>query len=451
MEYKEIFSILDYVPTSNLTMKFKATRKKMPVILQITPIHCEEETDLSDLSLCSGAFTEDEISTVSITFNLPDVLQSSYIEKLGESVLYRSRDCDFVTEKNTERCGSCENYLKRLRCQKDEESENYSKHETFLLKEEADDLEQYQFDNDYHDDDVGEESLGKEDEKLPKLKDDEDREIKTIISFSRVKKNMESISIRKKKRKPIIVPRKECLFCPGKFTQHKMIAHLKSDHADQVNNSLFKQMIEAISVIICQDCGKTFHSPSAHTFHQRTEHNAVFDFPCDKCEKTFKCKKNLTRHTELKHNVNYKDSVCPECGKTFANELKLSNHMKNGHGEKSKCAECGKIYPSKAILNAHVKKVHMNIGQKHQCLKCGKVYTKHGDLKSHMIVVHEGVKPYVCEVCGFKSTSMFNLNVHRKSHNLERMSPKEFRNMITSGNNPFCEKLDQNLIPIYNV
>jgi hypothetical protein len=39
-----------------------------------------------------------------------------------------------------------------------------------------------------------------------------------------------------------------------------------------------------------------------------------------------------------------------------------------------------------------------------------------GNLDKHQSVVHEGVKPYVCNTCGFTFSKKYNLNIHLNAH-----------------------------------
>jgi hypothetical protein len=105
-----------------------------------------------------------------------------------------------------------------------------------------------------------------------------------------------------------------------------------------------------------------------------------------------------------KKRVRLKNFVCsdPSCGKAFADNAHLRDHMLSHTGTKSfSCEECGKFFARKTSLKAH-QRIHT--GEKpFACEQCGKAYASRGGLKLHK-VVHTGIRPFFCEIPGCNKT-----------------------------------------------
>ena len=70
------------------------------------------------------------------------------------------------------------------------------------------------------------------------------------------------------------------------------------------------------------------------------------------------------------------------------------------------------------------------------------------DRKKHIKVVHKKEKPFVCDKCGIRMAQLFNLKDHRiKVHREGKLTFKEYKEMIRSGNHNFVPKESE--IPIY--
>ena len=66
---------------------------------------------------------------------------------------------------------------------------------------------------------------------------------------------------------------------------------------------------------------------------------------------------------------------CEQCKKSFSNKLKLKNHIKYVHNEKTfTCKECPKIYQTQRNLRAHVQTQHEK--KLNECSVCKKKYDK---------------------------------------------------------------------------
>ena len=99
-ESQDLISIHDYQP-SELSVKYKAKRNGLPVILQISPVpeNIDIHADLREFSLCQGVL-ENEATKVCSFENI-------FIESVGGEIVYSSRDCQKLVKVDNERCEAC--------------------------------------------------------------------------------------------------------------------------------------------------------------------------------------------------------------------------------------------------------------------------------------------------------------------------------------------------------
>ncbi|PIO24020.1 hypothetical protein AB205_0036840, partial [Aquarana catesbeiana] len=115
-------------------------------------------------------------------------------------------------------------------------------------------------------------------------------------------------------------------------------------------------------------------------------------FPCPECGKSFNSELRLTEHQ--KYHTAEKLHFCSECGKCFLQKSTLVIHYRSHTGEKPySCPECGKCFPRKAYLVTHQRS---HTGEKpYSCQECGKRFSGKSCLSKHQRV-HTGEKPYSC-------------------------------------------------------
>ena len=92
-------------------MRYKAHRNGLPVVLQITSLPSENTcvSDLSQISLCQGIREEDFLKSASLD-NPMSVMNTVFIERIGDDNVYRSRDCQQLVQDKA-RCSACEDLV----------------------------------------------------------------------------------------------------------------------------------------------------------------------------------------------------------------------------------------------------------------------------------------------------------------------------------------------------
>lgn len=79
--------------------------------------------------------------------------------------------------------------------------------------------------------------------------------------------------------------------------------------------------------------------------------------------------------------------------------------------------------PKNQIFKQKRKKKLTTLTEPEQCFECGKVFQYKGYLELHLRI-HKKIKAYKCEVenCGKRFSQISNLNLHKRSHNGEKVS-----------------------------
>ena len=82
----------------------------------------------------------------------------------------------------------------------------------------------------------------------------------------------------------------------------------------------------------------------------------------------------------------------------------------------------------------------MHFGKSIECDKCGKTFLEVHDLREHIVAIHDKLKPFICDLCGFKTAKHGNLNIHRqKSHSKPHLSLTAMWQMILRGEHPYID------------
>ncbi|KAK9882644.1 hypothetical protein WA026_022513 [Henosepilachna vigintioctopunctata] len=175
----------------------------------------------------------------------------------------------------------------------------------------------------------------------------------------------------------------------------------------------------------CETCLMKFLTKSSLKSHLRI-HSKEQPYICEICKMKFSLNSNLQRHK--RRHTGEKDFFCEICGRGFIQKYTLTIHMRLHNGETPyKCQECGKGYRAKSLLTQHLNKhkgletyYHQHYlkhgSLKVECSICKKQLTKSG-LYTHMKVQHgDGLKTFLCNLCGKKYSSKKYLEIHMNIH-----------------------------------
>ncbi|XP_051509682.1 zinc finger protein 131-like isoform X2 [Myxocyprinus asiaticus] len=143
-------------------------------------------------------------------------------------------------------------------------------------------------------------------------------------------------------------------------------------------------------------------------------------FRCDKCDRCFKLYYHLKQHLKTHTATPDRSFVCRHCGKSYAREGALKQHLNNYHYEAEEqsrrqkkkvhvCDYCEKQFDHFGHFKEHLRK---HTGEKpFECPECHERFARNSTLKCHMSACQNGSgakkgrkKLYECQVC----SSVFN-------------------------------------------
>lgn len=156
----------------------------------------------------------------------------------------------------------------------------------------------------------------------------------------------------------------------------------------------------------------TTTKPAAAPRPSRIRHSHGERVSCTECGKTYACNANLRDHMRI--HTGERPFVCDECGMTFTQRSNLRMHKRVHTGERPyMCGVCGKTFSRSSHLPGHMRQ---HTGEKpYVCDQCGQTFTTSQSMKNHKRI-HTGEKPYVCNLCAASFTQSSTLSTHKKSH-----------------------------------
>ncbi|CAH1777317.1 unnamed protein product [Owenia fusiformis] len=193
--------------------------------------------------------------------------------------------------------------------------------------------------------------------------------------------------------------RYECELCLKKYTR---------------KDSLMKHICAKVKVKnmeqkhVCAVCEENFLNLKYLEIHMKTEHPTKLLFRCKICPNSvFRTQYKLSQHDLIVHGE--KSFICPECGASFTNKVKLRYH-ENSHKQKKLKSQ------NETDLEVLKKAFHI-------CNVCSKKYESYGGLQKHMRI-HTG-KLFMCELCPKSYISQDSLSQHiYNSHEKPQTKPQ---------------------------
>lgn len=235
-------------------------------------------------------------------------------------------------------------------------------------------------------------------------------------------------------------PKSACLFC-GKLQSTKAT----------LNDHLRRHLQEKWK--ICNLCGKESTTYAENVLHVRS-HTGEKPYKCKVCGKSFSGNSNLYRH-EMRHrdNAKYKCVFCGKefaekyrlkelilqkieerwypceiCFKGFASEELLRQHLNVHERAKFECDKCEKVFKWRhGLLQHNCKNIEFEKGGNcrqeqgkikenlYECVFCMRGFKSRYKLSIHIMSKIEE-KPFSCNVCQMKFSSMGGLKQHKAVH-----------------------------------
>lgn len=119
---------------------------------------------------------------------------------------------------------------------------------------------------------------------------------------------------------------------------------------------------KALTVNLCDTCGKTFKSKYHLKYHIMLKHQEMKgNIKCKDpdCKKMFKLDHYMQRHVKRCHSAR-REFICNECGKQYAFISGLKQHMKSHSGTQvwKHCSFCTQKYRTQKSVDIHIRSVH---------------------------------------------------------------------------------------------
>ena len=135
--------------------------------------------------------------------------------------------------------------------------------------------------------------------------------------------------------------------------------------------------------LICQDCNKSFATPSG--LHKHSYMHQATPFKCDKCEKSYPFQSQLSSHLLTHTNVLEYHCNHDGCGKNFKRKNEYEKHSEVHKGIVHKCHHVNCDYQNFDVRNlmAHLK-VHTPDVKTYMCKHCKETFLHYNQRTRHI-------------------------------------------------------------------
>ncbi|GJQ81002.1 hypothetical protein Trydic_g23431 [Trypoxylus dichotomus] len=193
---------------------------------------------------------------------------------------------------------------------------------------------------------------------------------------------------------------------------NKLESELHSDNTTEINMSEENCEYTSHSNDSTTGVGNTSIVAKKSLENQNQRNKKPKKIRCGKCNKEFS--HVYYKRTHIHYHNDGPKLMCKICNEFFESEYYLKKHKATHKGE---CHICGKIFSSLYKLRLH-QTVH--IPEDRKCHICNKQLASVEKFRKH-ILNHE--KRFMCELCGTSCPTLRNLNLHRSTHDTEKVLP----------------------------
>ncbi|XP_052896886.1 zinc finger protein 846 [Anopheles moucheti] len=232
--------------------------------------------------------------------------------------------------------------------------------------------------------------------------------------------------------------------CPYKFASYDirdqhLRCHAENDSMPEASDGGAKAGLPRKRFSFkCSQCDDKFDSWKPCLMHVWREHQIDLGMlRCPVCEKRFVYTVHVFKHLQT-HRLNQTlDVSCRVCGKKFVNTSQRAVHealhrKKDTHEDEEelevkeklrwyaerRCNICKHMFSNSKILSKHIKTVHLKI-KPFVCNVCGYKCARKATLNIH-IRQHSGLKPLTCKSCPFRTADPSALSYHERRHRNEK-------------------------------
>ncbi|KAJ8704928.1 hypothetical protein PYW08_012248 [Mythimna loreyi] len=147
-----------------------------------------------------------------------------------------------------------------------------------------------------------------------------------------------------------------CVLCDKQYKSvHVYRRHVHTSAAHQKER-------EANKKVPCPECNNTYSRRAYMMNHYRHVHMNQSKYFCTECDRHFLNRTRYVDHMRYNHEgiKKEKNKLCNICGRGFAANRTLLNHMRTHSGERPyECEYCGATFTQRTSMLSHVKYIHM--------------------------------------------------------------------------------------------